>query len=226
MRYLALLYATLLLAPSELQAQEQAVRTINVTGTGTVSAAPDMARVIVAVETRSDTATEALKENTSRMRKVLDAIRAAQIPPKDIQTVSFTISPVTERKPDRRIIRYYHVQNSVRVTVRNLDRLGELLDAVVGAGANRVSSIQFDVSKRRELEDEARRKAVQDARRKAELLAEAAGVRVGPVLRITEGAIPEPGPIVMRAQLAAAPVPIQPGQLEITARVSVVFGIE
>lgn len=201
-------------------------RSITVTGIGRVTAVPDIAHVTVGVQTEGKTATEALKTNSDRMRAVLAVIRAAGIAERDIQTVGFAVYPVSETMPDREIRRYYRVTNTVRVTVRKLDQLGKLLDDVVEAAANQVNSIQFDVSRRKELEDEARKLAVEDAQRKAALLASAAGVELGDVLSIGESGGVTPSPIVLQARQAmAADVSIARGELEITATVHMVFGI-
>lgn len=205
-------------------------RTIVVEGSGMATAAPDMATVTAGVETAAETAADALRANGEAMRRVFERLEAAGIDRRDIATTSFDVDP---RYADRRSagdqaprIVGYRVSNDVVVRVRQLDSLGTLLDALVSAGANRIGSIAFGLADPDELEDEARRAAVADATRKARLYAEAAGVDLGPLLRIDDtswrgGPVPRPD---MRA-LAAEAVPIAEGERAVTAGVRMVWRI-
>lgn len=120
----------------------------------------------------------------------------------------------------------YRVTNSVQITARNLDQLGGILDAVVQAGANQIHGISFRVDKPEALLDQARTKAMADARRKADLLASAEKLKVGPPITITEssGYMPPPRPMMGRAMMAAAaPVPVSAGEQDLNVNVNIVY---
>src|ERR1700690_4019082 len=123
-------------------------RTLSVTGTGTVNMTPDIAYINIGVHTEKPAATDAVTENNTQTQQVVDALKAAGVDVKDIQTTNFSIYPNTQFDPqtNQKIGTTYAVDNTVNVTVRKLDQLGALLDASVKAGANSVNSIQFDVA--------------------------------------------------------------------------------
>lgn len=219
--------ASLLLAAGAAQAQEGPPATISVQGSGTVSAAPDLAEIQIGVVSTAETAGAAMRANSALVAKVIEDMKARGIADKDMQTVEVSINP---QYPDRRTnegsheIVGYTVQNRLAVTVRELERLGAVLDGLVAAGANTVSGIRFDVSERRKLADEALATAVKDARARAEMIAGAAGVTLGPVREISQGGGGSPQPFFARA--AAESVPIAPGSLTISADVNAVFAID
>jgi uncharacterized protein YggE len=122
----------------------------------------------------------------------------------------------------------YRAQNMVEIKIRQLDQAGRVLGAATGAGANQVFGIQFEIEDTKPLEQEARTKAVADAKKKAESLAQLTGVKLGPPISISEGArggpiMPMSAPVMMRAE--AGEVPIERGELKVTTTVSVVFGL-
>jgi hypothetical protein len=122
----------------------------------------------------------------------------------------------------------YRVTNALRITVRDVGRVGEILDGVVTLGANQAGSIQFEVSKAEALKDEARRQAMANALRRAKLYAEAAGAKVGPVISIAEevhGPGPRPVPMA-RASMSDAPVPVEAGSQILAVTVHVTWGLE
>lgn len=209
----------------------EAAPTLTVTGAGTVHAAPDIATIRIGIETAGDTAAKALAENNGKASRMIDSLKAGGVAAKDIQTGQLSVQPRYADKqraqpgePPR--IVGYRVANVVTVTVRKLDSLGPLLDRVVRVGANRIDSIGFGLADDTAKSDEARRRAVADARRRAGVLAEAAGVRLTRVLSIHEGGgvvRPVRGPMAMRAE--AANVPVERGQLEVSARVTMVWEI-
>lgn len=199
---------------------------ITVPGRGTVSRAPDVAYVMLGVETQAPGAREALDENNRAMQQLLDTLERQDIPSKQVQTASFNVSPMYRHDDVRNApprITGYQVTNQVRVKVSKLDGLGGLLDAVVDVGANRIHGVQFDIDDPDEATDEARKKAIEDARRKAELLAEAAGARVGRPLRIEESSGDSPPEPMHRMMAAAESVPMAQGEQEVTARLSVTY---
>lgn len=212
---------------------KQVTRTVSVNGTGKVYLTPDTAYITIGVQTVNENASEAVAANNSSSQKVIDALKAVGIAEKDIQTTNFSISPQQEYdpttgKPTGKIT--YTVNNSVFVTVRNIDKVGQVLDAAIQAGANNISGIQFDVWDKNEALSQARKAAVDDARAKAEELASAAGVTLGEVQTINEYTSSGPVPMYdMRAapvMAEAGSVPVQAGQMTLTVEVSMVYEIK
>jgi uncharacterized protein YggE len=216
--------------PTSAAAQDKPlVPSITVVGTGKSSARPDMAQVQVGVVAESPTAAQALKENNEAMVKLFATLENHGIAKKDMQTSNFSVIPQykqgkqVEQSP--RIIGY-RVSNTLRVKVRKLDTLGQILDDVVQQGANQIQGVSFSVAESGSLLDEARRKAMADARRKAELYAREAGVEVGKVLLIQEQTPHLPAPLgVGFARAEAAAVPIAEGELEFGASITVTYAI-
>lgn len=211
-------------------AQEKALeRTVTVAATGAVSVEPDIAHISTGVVSEAATAREALQRNSADMRKVIDGLKGAGIDPKDIQTSGFHVEPRYEQTKNGRApqISGYRVVNQVRITVRDLARLGELLDQVVQLGANQAGGISFEVSQAETLKDEARRQAVANAYRRAQLFATAAGARVGEVLTISEDAIDSgPRPMARVRTMAAEAVPIERGTQSLEVRVQITWALQ
>lgn len=200
---------------------------IVVVGEGSISVTPDYARISGGVTTRAKTAKEATDANSKQMSAVIAALLDAGIAQKDIQTSRFSIQPVyaaPQPGVDQKITGY-SVSNDVRVTVHDIAKVGDILDRLVAAGATEAGSISFLVSDTSKALDHAREDAVADARRKAEIYARSAGVKLGNVVWITEdsGAAP-PMPMGMPRALAAKAVPIAVG--EDTLRVEITAGFE
>jgi uncharacterized protein YggE len=226
---LAALALALALAAVPALAQEPP-RQITVTGSGEAQAVPDRATITAGVETRADTAAAALAANSETMAAVLAALDGAGVERRDMQTSQLSISPIyepyREGAPEAQKVAGYEAANMVTAHVRDVGKLGATVDAVTGAGANRIHGIAFDVSEPKPALDAARRQAVADARAKAELFAEAAGVKLGPVLRIGES-VNAPGPIVMRAEaMADKATPVEGGTVSLQAQVEIVYALE
>jgi uncharacterized protein YggE len=213
---------------------DRPLRTIVVSGIGEVQASPDTARINAGVVTEAEDAKTALSANTAAMSTLFKALKSMGIAPNDMQTSNFSIAPryapYNRQQPvkEKRIIGY-RVSNSVAVRVRDLSSLGQMLDSLAGAGANKINGITFYVDKADSLMDDARRKAVADARQKAELYAAEAGVKLKRVLNIREGgARPGPRPVfrTMAAPDRAASVPVATGEQTIRASVSVTYGLK
>ena len=150
------------------------VRTLSVTGSGEALLAPDIAYIYVGVHTENATAAEAVEENTTQTEALMQAIRDFGIDPKDIRTTNFSIYPMDRYDPATGLPsgeKVYAVDNTVYVTVRDLTRLGDLLDTAVQAGANNINSVQFDVADKDEALKQARAEAVKDAESQAQSLA-------------------------------------------------------
>lgn len=213
-----------------------AAATLSLTGEGTVRAKPDMATLSLGVVAEAATARDALAENTARMAEIIEALRAEGIESRDLQTADFAIDPRYSgppRNPDLEPfvpkIVGYSVRNTLTVRIRDLERAGQILDKAVTLGANSISGPSFTVADPSALEDLARKAAMRDARRKAVLYAEAAGVTLARILRIDEVGDFSPPPMpmarTMKAEAFDAAVPIESGELAMIARVAVSWEI-
>jgi uncharacterized protein YggE len=214
--------------PSALSAAETA--RITVTGEGRVAATPDMATLSLGVTSRGETAKAAMDETSAGVAALLEALRAAGIEPRDVQTTGLSLNPVWnsssyDSAPPK--IEGFAASNTVTVRVRALDGLGGLLDTVLETGANTFNGLEFGLAEPEPKRDEARAAAVADARRKAELLAAAAGVTLGPIVTIAEDqGMDAPQPMFrMEAAMASDAVPVAAGELTVTARVTIVWEI-
>lgn len=199
-------------------------RTVTVSATGSVNAEPDIAHITAGVVTEAGTAKEAIARNSAVMAKLIDGLKGAGIAPKDLQTTQINVEPrYTQAKPAA--IGGYRVSNLVRLTVRDVKRLGEIADLAISLGANQISQISFAVSDAEKLTDEARRNAMANARRRGELYAKAAGAELGPVLRISED-LPDLGAGVTAFGIRkSAPPPIEAGTRRLVVEVSVVYAL-
>ncbi|MBN1453166.1 MAG: SIMPL domain-containing protein [Anaerolineales bacterium] len=210
------------------------VRTLNVNGTGQIFLSPDIAYIYIGVHTEEVTAADAVTANNEETQQVIEALKAAGVDAKDIRTTNFSIWPNQQYSPEGQPIgTRYVVDNSVFVTVRKLDDLGDLLDAAVSAGANSINSIQFDVADKTDALKKAREEAVKDAKAQAQELADVAGMSLGEVQSISfYDSAPVPymdsygkgGGGAAVSEVAA--VPIQPGQLTLTVTVSMSYEIK
>lgn len=211
----------------------QTERTITVNGTGKVVIDPDIAYVTIGVHTENKDATKAVSDNNTKSTAVKDALIALGVDEKDIQTTNFSIYPQQQYDPQGRPTGEinYVVDNSIYVTVRDLDKIGEILDAAIQAGANSIYGIQFDVADRSKALSEARKLAVENAQIQAQELAEAAGVALGPVKTISTFAEQTPVPVYQgglgggMAMAEAASVPVSSGQMVLTTNVNMVYEI-
>ena len=208
-------------------AQEDKGR-ITITGTASIDADPDLATVFAGVESVAPTAREALTANSQRMDAVFQAIRGLGIEERDVGTSNFDISQNWRHGPNGSQPDGYRVANQVTLRLRDVSRVGDVLDALTSAGINNAGNIRFEVENADELLDGARREAVQKARSRAELYAAAAGVRLGKVVAINEGSftpMPQPQFAAMEARAAGAP-PIAPGQQTLSVSVTVTWALE
>lgn len=205
-------------------------RTLSLSATGTVSAKPDIAEISTGVVSDAKTARDALSANNDAMAKIITALKAAGVKDTDIQTSNFSVSPrYLHRKNEAAIVVGYKVSNSVRIIVRDIAKLGKILDQVVTLGSNQINSINFSIANTAELLNEARKKAMASAIAKAKLYAEASGATLGKVLTINEQTFNNtPRPVFARAmKMEAAPaVPIEAGEQELQIRVSVSWELE
>ena len=207
-------------------------RTLNVTGLGQVDITPDIAYIYIGIHTEGASASDAVKSNNTQTEVLIKALTDSGVDAKDIRTTNFGIWPSTQYGPDGQALgTVYMVDNTVYVTVRELDGLGDLLDSAIEAGANSINSIQFDLADKTEALKEARADAVKNASEQAAELADAAGVKLGEIVNVTYfDSQPYPYSVGKGgggggAGIEAA-VPIQPGQLTITANVSLTYEIK
>jgi uncharacterized protein YggE len=239
-RILAPLGVLLLTAAAPLAAQQPASapapRTIRVSATGEARAQPDQAYLDFAVETAATTAKAASEENAKLMDRVVRALVAAGVPRERIETRNFTVypeytSPTPGERQDEPRIRGYRTSNMVTARVDDLKRVGALIDAALGAGANRVDAVRFGLRNPERAQAEATRDAVQRARANAETIASALGVRLGEVLDASTAYEPyrpyaaDMRMYSMRAEAAAAPTPIQPAEQTVNSTVTLVYAI-
>lgn len=212
------------------EAVAETKRVITMTGRASVGAAPDKVEISLGVSSKAETARDALTLNTANMNNVLKTLKDNGIEEKFIQTSNFSIQPDYEHFRDGRTpkIRGYRVSNSVKVLVEEIDKVGPLLDKVVSSGSNQINGIRFLVSKEDELKDEARKSAVAVATRKAKLYAEAAGVKLGDVIMITESSHGGGHPVPIARTLAkeANAVPIAGGEQQLSVSVTMSWELD
>lgn len=231
---LALAMAGLALAATPALAQERGperapVRSVTMQGEGEASAAPDHALVSGGTQAQARTAREAMDANSRAMRQVQDALKEAGIAERDVVTSGLNLRPVLEygSSGGRPRVTGYAAGHRLQVRVRDLARLGDVLDRMVQAGANQIDGISLAVNDWSAKVDEARVAAIADARRKAELLARAAGARLGRVLTIEEQGGAAPPPMLQRSAApmpaSSAPVPVATGDQTFRLAVTVTW---
>ncbi|MFS8045576.1 SIMPL domain-containing protein [Rhizobium sp. BR 314] len=209
---------------------------ITVTGEGHATVAPDMAVVTLAVVQQAKTAQDALDQNNKAMGAVLATLKENGIAERDLQTSGFSVQPQYTYPNDKDghtqppVLNGYQVTNGLTVRVRDLTKLGGLLDQAIKLGVNQGGDIQFTNDKPDAVLAEARKNAVADAATKAKTLTEAAGVKLGRIVSIHEGGIAAPPQPYMRAMAASAPmdkaVPVATGENEYNASVSITYSIQ
>jgi uncharacterized protein len=228
----ALLAASLFMAPAAFAEESKIVRSISISGHGEVKAVPDVASIQMGVSSFAETARAALDANTLAMKNMLETLKKAGIDMRDVATSNFSVNPRIQYPQDGvgapKTVGY-DVNNTVTVVVREIDKLGGVLDAAVSSGSNTVNGIAFSVSKPEVLLDEARKKAVADARRKADIYAAAGGFALGDIISVSEGGgyqPPQPVVTYAKAEAAAGDVPIAQGEQALAIDVNVVWGIK
>ncbi len=205
--------------------------TLDVTGTGTITATPDIAYINVGVHTEDESVSDAVEQNNTQTMRVRNALVQAGVQAADIQTQNFSVytmqnydnsgQPTSSR---------YAVDNSLSVKVRDLDNLGDLLGAVTNAGANNIYGITFDVADKSELLAQARAEALENAQAQAEEMAENLQVELGDVISVTvlneNYPYPMPAAEGMGGGAAVSAVPIAPGQMVVQVMVETVYILE
>lgn len=221
-----------IVSPAAVSAQATDMGTLVVSSRAEVRVEPDMAVFTVGVETRGETVEEARAANATAMAEIRERLLAAGALERHLKTRNFQVNPEWHYNPNdgSRTLIGYVVSHSLEVTVTDLDVLGDWLDAAIQAGANQVSGPTFGLSNPEELEAQALAEAVRKARAKAETLARAAGVFLKRVVHITEH-VSTPIGGAMRAMAVSdavaefAPTPISPGEVSVSATVTMTFEI-
>ncbi len=216
------------------QPEESKDRLIHVSGTGKVTTTPDLAIIVLAVETENADARIAQQQNARKMDAVVNAIKGAGIPAKDLRTAGYAITPVTE-KDDKLFstakVKFYRVTNRLEVHLDNIDRTGEVIDLAVASGANRVDRLSLTLSdeKQQEFRAEALTAAVKQARGDADAVAAAIGKTIVDVRDVNVGGSYVPMSYDSRyaaMEMAAGdalPTPIEAGEIDVTASVSITY---
>ena len=217
-------------------AQSAPLTGITVTGTGTAVAVPDVAYISLGVQTTGATAKDAMDANATQMTQVVDKIKALGIADRDIQTSGVSVNPVYDQKsvqPNGSSgmpqITGYMANNSVRITINDVSKAGDILDGVVSVGANNVSGIQFGLKDDTKLRQQALTEATKNAKPNAQAIADALGVKLTSVASVQEQN--SGGPIPMAAAAPSAgrgdtTTPVLPGELTITANVTITYNFQ
>jgi uncharacterized protein YggE len=202
--------------------------TVSVSGVGIATVAPDTASVQLGVTVTEDTLAEAQATASTQMEAIIDALKTAGVADKDIQTSTYYVSVLQnyDSNGNPSEVTSFQVQNQVNVVIRDISKVGDVLDGAVAAGANTIYGVNFYVDDSTAAASQARALAIQDAHQRAQELAEAAGMTLGPVVSITEGY--SSGPIYGRggggmAAEAAPSTPIQAGTSTVEVDVTVVY---
>jgi uncharacterized protein YggE len=210
---------------------DETLRTLSVSGTGRVNAVPDVADISLGVFETAKEAANASQKAAASMDAVVQALLALGIDEKDIQTTSISLNASYDWNKQPAEIVGWEARNMVDVTVRNLEAVGDVVDAVVQAGSNQINGITFRVEDPTEAQSLARTAAVEDARVKAEQLASDAGVEIVGIVSISESGGQQPQPIYMAneemafAADMAKSTPVLPGEVELSVFVSIVYEI-
>lgn len=210
-------------------------QSITVIGQGTFQSKPDVAHVSIGVETSAETVGGAVEQNGAKMSSILAALKAVGIAEKDIQTMHYSVQLDRYPEPMPRAgeesgepAPQYRVSNMANVTVRDLAKVGDVLDAVIEAGANNIWGVNFALEDPAAAQAEARSKAIDDAKARAQALAELGGVELGPVMSISEviGGGVAPMPMMAAERAVSGAGPISPGEVEISYQIQVSYFIE
>ena len=214
--------------------EESRDKLIHVSGTGKVTTTPDQAIIVLAVETENADAKVAQQQNAQRMDAVVNALKGAGIPAKDLRTTGYTIIPVTEQN-DKPLatarVKFYRVINHLEVRITDVDRAGEVIDLAVANGANRVDQLSFTLSdeKQQEFRSQALTAAVKQARGDADAVVAALGKTIVDVKEVNVGNSYVPMAYdnrymgMEKATGAGVPTPVEVGEIDVTATVSIAY---
>lgn len=206
---------------------ETALHTVSVQGSGSYSTAPDRASISIGVSSYADSAAEAQQQNAVAAAAIRTKLESLGIDSNNIQTKDYSFYPVYNNDANHtNEIKGYNADNTVYVTVEDVQSLGEIIDASIACGANRINSIDFTVKAPQKLQQKAMQAAIRDAREKADILANAAGKRIVNVLSITENRTHIQSRSLENLAFAKAAdvrTPIEAGDVEVQASVQIEF---
>lgn len=205
---------------------DSTAKTLQVSGVGTVTAAPDQAILLLAVQTQAESATQATADNADIMTRVMDMLANVGVDKNSVETTSYTLTPIYEIKPDQTMpakIVGYTARNAIQVTLKDFSLVGKALDAAISAGANEVQGIIFSFSSTTlaALQKQALQLAIQNADGEARAMASSLGVSIVGPISVTPGYMFQP--TYEKMSLTANQTPIQPGTLQVTATVQVTY---
>lgn len=207
--------------------------TLTVTGVGEVEVDPDVARVQFGVESKAETAQEAQAVNNIIMAQIIEALHRLGIEDKDIRTQYFSLYPQYnyDRESGEQFLIGYRAVNEVEVQVKDIHRLGEVIDAAINAGANRIQNVTYGVQNDTEYANAALEAAIQNAVEKANVMAAAAGVKIGGILRMSDtgvqvGSVKLYGEQVRALAAADSSGALAPGQVTVRSQVQMVFWVD
>jgi uncharacterized protein YggE len=217
-------------APTYISTGSASQPTLNVSATGYANVAPDRATVSAGVVQQGKTAREAMMANATLMTAVFEELETANIPKSDITTSQLSLQPQYDyRDRNRPVIKGYEARNTVTVKSDDIEQVGPMLDALVRAGVNNINQVNFTVKDPKSALDKARKDAIKEAREKAQGMAEAAGVNLGPLLSLNEsGGGNMPQPVMMRTaamESSGFSTPISAGDQTLSVRVNMSYGI-
>jgi uncharacterized protein YggE len=202
---------------------------ISASGSGLVHVVPDIVYLYIGVRTQGSTVAAALKTNNQSAKDIKDALVAQNVAEKDIQTSSFNIYPQQYDTAGKPVPTFYVVENTVYVTIRNLDAIGTILDLVAVTGANSINGVYFDLSNKEAAQEQARQMAVEEAKKQAEQIAKLTGVKLGKLININVYSSGAPYAVEGKggggSAMAGASVPVSTGQMTITADASLAYEI-
>lgn len=233
----SLIAVALLVATSPMAHAEDAIKgtRLDINAQSQIKASPDVATITAGVVTRATTAQEARAENAKKMQAVFTSLKAKGISDKDVQTSGLTINPdyvYVEHQPPK--IAGYQATNTINIRIHNLDKAPDMVDALVANGINQLNGPFFTIDNPEDKMNQARREAIQKARKKAELYADATGLKIKRIVSINENANmggPQPYPMMMKAAMAdaagrEASTPIAPGQVDVDVTVNITYELE
>jgi uncharacterized protein YggE len=204
-----------------------------VSGSGKVSAAPDICTLSLGVQSQDATVAAAQAKAASAMDKIMTSLTGNGVVKKDIQTQNYNISQTTkyDNNTQQQVITGYQVTNIVTATIRTLDKVGNIIDAAASAGGDltRINSISFSIENPTTYYNDARKLAIADAKSKATQMADLAGISLGKIIYITENSYTPPVPFMISAGVKSAPdvsTPISPGEMDITSSVQITYAIK
>ncbi len=211
--------------------------TVTIMGEGRVTAQPDLGKVTVTIVTERDTAEEAQEENITQFNQVVVALKEVGIKEEDLQTTSFNVNPLYDYTDNGRVSNGYEVRQSVEVTIRDLEKSGDVIQAAGNSGANQVSGLSFTIDEPEQYREEARQKALENAKQKADELSRTLGVKLGKIVSFSEysndGNNPVPfygGAMDMAAesvQKTAVPAPqLETGSQDVYVTATIVFEVK